>query len=297
MPHWESSPRPLQSFADELGLDELPARRRTRTTSAPRWALAWRLGGSQSTVLRGGFGGFHPDRGDPGPARPAGDQPVPLRANLGRRPARPCLLAGRRRPSRSTLLEIDGSIPNIQAPTSYQYNLSLEPGASGDLGLRVSYIGSTMRKLVNNRDFNTIPPSTDFWTQDDPTSPGCRSRLRLLHWTHRQPRRKPAPRSAARAAAPWKDGFAAERGATHSPTSGGHRPRHRLRQPGAGHVRQGRHREGPRPDPSVRQAPSSWRTPPGHPVSATGRKHGSDIAGWADALFGGWTVVHDLPGA
>ena len=55
-----------------------------------------------------------------------------------------------------------------QSPDIYQYNLTLERELPGDLGLRVSYIGSTMRKLLVDRDYNTLPANTDLWEFDNP---------------------------------------------------------------------------------------------------------------------------------
>ena len=53
-----------------------------------------------------------------------------------------------------------GIDPDLESPDIYQYNLTLERELPGDLGVRVSYIGSTMRKLLVDRDFNTMPVST-----------------------------------------------------------------------------------------------------------------------------------------
>ena len=50
-----------------------------------------------------------------------------------------------------------GIDPNLESPDIYQYNLTLERELPGDIGLRVSYIGSTMRKLLVDRDYNTLP--------------------------------------------------------------------------------------------------------------------------------------------
>src|SRR4029453_9673789 len=53
-----------------------------------------------------------------------------------------------------------GIVPDPEAPDIYQYNLTVEREIPGDMGLRVSYIGSTSRKLLVDRDFNTLPAST-----------------------------------------------------------------------------------------------------------------------------------------
>ena len=49
-----------------------------------------------------------------------------------------------------------GIDPDLESPDIYQYNLTLERELGGELGLRASYIGSTMRKLLVDRDYNTL---------------------------------------------------------------------------------------------------------------------------------------------
>jgi hypothetical protein len=146
-----------------------------------------------------------------------------------------------------------------------------------------------MRKLINNRDFNTIPPSTDFWTQDDPDT----SRLPFplygfymdntanrgegqLHALQLELRRR------------WKGGLAANVAYTLA-HSDGTVPDTGFASLGPGDVRQGRHREGPRTGPERREAPPAGERDLGHPGRPRAQAR-SDMAGWADALFGGWTV-------
>ena len=90
-----------------------------------------------------------------------------------------------RRSSTSPTSATRASIPNLESPDIYQYNLTLERELPGDIGLRVSYIGSTMRKLLVDRDYNTLPAST---VPFDPERPGgsaraCRSRSTASSWT------------------------------------------------------------------------------------------------------------------
>ena len=49
---------------------------------------------------------------------------------------------------------------DLQSPDIYQYNITLERELPGNIGGRVSYIGSTMRKLLVTRDYNTVKAST-----------------------------------------------------------------------------------------------------------------------------------------
>src|SRR5207245_10932446 len=49
---------------------------------------------------------------------------------------------------------------NLEMPDIYQYNLTYERELRGAMGLRVSYLGSTMRKLLVQRDYNTVKART-----------------------------------------------------------------------------------------------------------------------------------------
>jgi hypothetical protein len=48
---------------------------------------------------------------------------------------------------------------DLESPDIYQYNVTLERELPGQLGARVSYIGSTMRKLLVHRDYNSVQAS------------------------------------------------------------------------------------------------------------------------------------------
>ena len=117
---------------------------------SPRVGFAWRLGGNDKTVLRGGFGLFHPTvavqgirdllatnefryyedyRGGTLANAFSGGTPYVDPAAFGNQ----------------------GIDPNLQSPDVYQYNLTLEREVGSDLGVRVSYIGSTMRKLLDRQ--------------------------------------------------------------------------------------------------------------------------------------------------
>ena len=184
----------------------------------------------------------------------------------------------------------EGIDPNLQSPDIYQYNLSLERELPGDLGMRVSYIGATMRGLLVDRDFNTMPAST---VPFDSSNPADLARLPFapygfymdnvvnrgsgqLHAFQVELRRR------------WKDGFAVNVAYTYAHFEQ-QRPGLRQQHDRRRHVRPLRHLEGPGPRPERGEAPrrvnGTWDIPVGH-----GRSHGSSMPGWADALFGGWTV-------
>jgi len=256
---------------------------------SPRVGFAWRVGGSDKTVLRGGFGLFHPTVAIQG----LRDLLASNMFRYGATRTAPPLAQG----FSGGAPYVDpadfgnqGIDPNIQSPDIYQYNLTVERELSSAFGLRVSYIGSTMRKLLVDRDYNTMQASTVFF---DPSNPDDLARLPYplygsymdnvgnrgkgqLHAAQVELRRR------------WKDGLALNVAYTYAHSSGN--------APDSGNSSVGvvmfdpydiSKDEGP--DPNVVKhrvvMNGTWDLPVGH-----GRKHGANMPGWADALFGGWTV-------
>jgi hypothetical protein len=178
----------------------------------------------------------------------------------------------------------------VKSPDIYQYNLTLERELGWNLGVRVSYLGSTMRKLLVDRDFNTLPAST---TPFDPSNPDDLARLPFpLYGTYMD---NVANRADGQFHAGqiellrrWRNGLALNVAYTlaHSDSNA----------PDSGNSSLGVVQFDPYdiekdrgPDPNVVRhrvvANATWDIPVGH-----GRKYGSNMAGWANALFGGWTV-------
>jgi hypothetical protein len=128
-----------------------------RNNISPRAGFAYRLGSDTKTVFRGGFGIFHPT----GAAQGARDimSRNPFRYSITNR--RGTLQHGftTGTPSFSLGFGNQGINPNLESPDIYQYNLTAERELPGDIGLRVSYIGSTMRKLLVHHDYNTVKAS------------------------------------------------------------------------------------------------------------------------------------------
>lgn len=128
-----------------------------RNNFSPRAGFAYRLDNSNKTVLRGGFGIFHPT----GAAQGARDimSRNPFRYFITTR--RPTLEHGftTGTVSSSESFGNEGIQLDLQSPDIYQYNLTLERELPGNIGARVSYIGSTMRKLLVQRDYNTVQAS------------------------------------------------------------------------------------------------------------------------------------------
>ena len=145
-----------------------------RNNLSPRGGFAYRLGNDNKTVLRGGFGIFHPT----GAAQGARDimSRNPFRYNITYR--RPLLRQGFSSGTASESLGFgnQGIQLDLESPDIYQYNLTVERELPGDLGLRVSYLGSTMRKLLVHRDYNTVQASA-VPLGDVNTDPEARARL------------------------------------------------------------------------------------------------------------------------
>ena len=170
---------------------------------SPRVGFAWRLDESNKTVLRGGFGLFHPTVAVQG-----------IRDLLATNEFRYTTAyrgGGLRNGFSGGVPFTDpaafgnqGIDPNLEAPDIYQYNLTVERELPGAMGLRVSYIGSTSRKLLNDVDFNTLAGQHRAVHQRR-QSRGCGAAalraVRLLHGHRRQPRRGPLRQPAVGAPA------------------------------------------------------------------------------------------------
>jgi hypothetical protein len=145
-----------------------------RNNLSPRVGFAHRLDESNRTVLRGGFGIFHPT----GAAQGARDimSRNPFRYIITNR--RPTLQRGFSTGTVSESLGFgnQGIQLDLELPDIYQYNLTLERELPGNLGARVSYIGSTMRKLLVHRDYNTVQASAVALGNVD-EDPASRARL------------------------------------------------------------------------------------------------------------------------
>jgi hypothetical protein len=258
---------------------------------SPRVGFAWRLGEGNKTVLRGGFGLFHPTVAIQG-LRDLMASNMFRYSNTRIAPPLARGFSG----GESTIGADDfgnqGIDPNLESPDIYQYNLTLERELPGDIGLRVSYIGSTMRKLLVDRDANTLRPNTDFF-DGDLSNPDTKARLPFPLYGYYMDQVENTGSGQFHAAQVelvrrYKNGLALNVAYTlaHSDSNA----------PDAGNSSLGVVQFDPYdiekdrgPDPNVVKhrvvANATWDIPVGR-----GRKHGANMPGWADALFGGWTV-------
>ena len=158
------------------------------------------------------------------------------------------------------------------------------------MGLRVSYIGSTMRKLLVDRDYNTLQAST---VPFDPENPADYARLPFPLYGYYMDIVSNAGSGQYHSAQlellrRWRNGLAFNVAYTLANSE--------SNAPDTGNSTIGPVQFDPYdiekdrgPDPNVVKhrvvANATWDIPVGR-----NRAHGASMAKWADALFGGWTV-------
>lgn len=272
--------------ADQLGVGD-GLIHTDKNNFSPRVGFAWRMGADSQTVLRGGFGLFHPTVAVQGVRD--------LLATNEFRYVNTTRGSSLQKGYSTGSAFVDaadfgnqGIDPNIQSPDIYQYNLTLERKLPGDMGLRVSYIGSTMRKLLVDRDTNTLQAST---THFDPETDLARLPLYPYGYYADNVRNTGSGQFHAgqiELLRRWRSGLALNIAYTlaHSDSNA----------PDSGNSSLGVVQFDPYdiekdrgPDPNVVKhrvvMNGTWDIPVGH-----NRQHGANMPGWANALFGGWTV-------
>jgi Carboxypeptidase regulatory-like domain len=276
-------------LASEVGLPDTLLNA-DKNNFSPRVGFAWRLDESNKTVLRGGLGLFHPTVAVQGIRDLLATNEFRYTTFYGGGGLRNAYSEGEPFTD-PTGFGNQGIVPDLEAPDIYQYNLTVERELPGDMGLRVSYIGSTSRKLLNDRDFNTLPASTVPFINDC-TVEDC-SRLPFFPYgsymdivDNRAEGRYDSMQLELQRR--WKGGFAINAAYTLA--------RSDSNAPDTGNSTIGPVQFDPYdiekdrgPDPNVVKhrfvANATVDIPVGH-----GRRYGSDMAAWSNALFGGWTV-------
>jgi hypothetical protein len=260
-----------------------------KTNFSPRVGFAWRLGGDDRTVLRGGFGLFHPTVAIQGVRDLLGTNEFRYYQDYRSAPMQQIFSQGT--PSvDATAFGNQGIDPDLQSPDIYQYNLTLERQLGDDLGVRASYIGSTMKNLLAMTDYNRLYPSSEFFDPEDPASYERLPYAPYGTWADITENRGEGQLHAFQLELNrrWRSGLAFNVAYTYAHSDG--------TVPDSGQSSMGVYFynqwdiEGDRgPDPAVVKhrvvANATWDLPFGR-----NRKYGSTMPGWADALFGGWTV-------
>ena len=274
--------------ADQAGLPDTLVRT-DKNNFSPRVGYAWRLDESNKTVLRSGFGLFHPTVAVQGIRD--------LLATNEFRFIRTRSGGGLRNGFSGGTPTVDladfgnqGIDPDLQSPDIYQYNVTVERELGGEMGARVSYIGSTMRKLLVDRDYNTLRAST---IPFDPEVPADYARLPYPLYGYYMDVVSNAGSGQFHALQVellrrWRSGLAFNAAYTlaHSDSNA----------PDTGNSTIGPVQFDPYdiekdrgPDPNVVKhrvvANATWDIPVGR-----GRSHGANMSSWANALFGGWTA-------
>jgi hypothetical protein len=256
---------------------------------SPRVGFAWRLGGNNETVVRGGFGLFHPTVAVQGIRDLLATNEfrfVTTRAGGGLRNG----FSGGSPTVDAADFGNQGIDPFLESPDIYQYNLTLERELPGGIGLRGSYIGSTMRKLLVDKDHNTLRAST---TPFDPAVPEDYARLPFPLYNYYMDVVSNAGSGQFHSMQlevlrRWRGGVAFNAAYTlaHSDSNA----------PDTGNSTIGPVQFDPYdiekdrgPDPNVMKHRVVANATVDVPVGR-GRRYGANMAKWADSLFGGWTV-------
>jgi Carboxypeptidase regulatory-like domain len=275
--------------ADQIGVGD-GLIKTDKNNFSPRVGFAYRLGGSDRSVLRGGFGIFHPT------VAVQGLRDLMATNEFRYGVARQGVTLAHGFSTGQIRLDpgeygSEGVDPNIKSPDIYQYNLTYEHTLPGNVGLRLSYIGSTMRGLLVNRFENQLPAST---TPFDTNNDADLARLPLfpivntftnLTYNLGSGQLHAGQIELQRA---WRNGFALNVAYTLA-HSDGNAPDSGNSSLGVVQYNSFNIEDDRGPDPNVVKhrvvANATWDLPLGR-----NRKHGANMPGWANALFGGWTV-------
>ncbi len=261
-----------------------------RNNFSPRGGFAYRLTSDARTVLRGGFGIFHPTGAAQGARDIMSRNPFRYSITRNRATLRNGFTTGT--VSESQAFGNQGLDINLESPDIYQYNLTLEQELPGDLGLRVSYLGSTMRKLLVTREANSVQASA-VPLGDIYEDPVAQARLPYPNYGTFLNMTTNAGEGQFNALQleinrRWRRGFALNAAYTLAGSD--------SNAPDSGNSTIGVIQYDPYdiekdrgPDPNVVKhrfvLNSTWDIPVGHD-----RMFGASMPAWADAIVGGWTL-------
>ncbi len=274
-----------QVTAEQAGVGPSLVNTDTNNVS-PRVGFAWRV--SPATVIRGGTGLFYPTAAAQGVRDALSRSPF----RYGVRYNQPALAQGFTTGTVSprSFFGVNAVDLNLQSPEVLQYNVTLERELGAQVGVRVSFIGSEMRKLLVNRDLNTMPASTTPFDLDDPAD-----HARLPY-----PNLDPFLNAVLNAGDGWFRALQVEatrrfnRGL--SIQAAYTRAASESTAPDLGNSSLGVVQYNPYdleqdrgPDPQVPRhrfiMNATWELPVGR-----NQTHLRELPGWADAVLGGWTV-------
>jgi hypothetical protein len=253
---------------------------------SPRVGFAWRV--TPKTVIRGGTGLFYPTAAAQGIRDALSRSPFRYGVRHDNPTLQQAFTTGTVSPR--SFFGVNAVDLNLQSPQVLQYNITAEQELAGDIGIRVSFIGSELRKLLLNRDLNTMRASTTFFDLDDPAD-----HARLPY-----PNLDPFLNAVLNGGSGWfralqiegqrrfHHGLSVEASYTRAATE--------STAPDLGNSSLGVVQYNPYdleqdrgPDPQVPKhrlvMNAVWELPIGRTQT-----HGKDLPAWADAVVGGWTV-------
>ncbi len=277
-------------IASDLGISDQLINQ-DKNNFSPRIGFAYRFGGNDKTVLRGGAGLFHPTVAVQGVRDLFASNMFRFSSTRRSAPLQHGFTGGAPFVDPADFGN-QGIDPNLKAPDTYQYNLTLEHAISDAFGVRVSYLGSSMRKIIVDTDRNTIPANTEFF-DGDLSNPDTKARLPLpLYGFYADDVNNGGSGQfnslQVELTRRFKGGLAFNVAYTLADSD--------SNAPDVGNSSLGGVQFDPYdiekdrgPDPNVVRhrvvMNGTWEIPFGK-----NRSHGSNMPGWANALFGGWTV-------
>lgn len=146
--------------ADSIGVPRSLVRT-DRQNFAPRVGAAWRM--TDRFVLRGGYGLFYPTSAAQGIRDPLATNSfqVGLAKNGTTTPLSgwPTPMSGGAQTALSGIISGNWVPFGLRQPRIQQFNVTVERDLGWNTGLRVSYLGTIMQRLISGVDYNMIPPS------------------------------------------------------------------------------------------------------------------------------------------
>lgn len=135
---------------------------------APRVGLAFRI--TEKTVLRGGYGLFYPTAAAQGIRDPLATNSFQVGLTKRTTPGAALMgwpgsvhgispMSGGAVNALSSTISANWVPFDLKQPRIQQYNITVEHEIGWQTGVRVSYLGSTMQRLISGSDANLLPPS------------------------------------------------------------------------------------------------------------------------------------------
>ncbi len=135
---------------------------------APRVGLAFRI--TEKTVLRGGYGLFYPTAAAQGIRDPLATNSFQVGLTKRTTPDAALMgwpgsvhgispMSGGAVNALSSTISANWVPFDLKQPRIQQYNITVEHEIGWQTGVRVSYLGSTMQRLISGSDANLLPPS------------------------------------------------------------------------------------------------------------------------------------------